>query len=50
MQEGILRMLENTVQNGEDPERLIIYGGPAKAARNWVWAMVPMWCLVRREG
>lgn len=42
MQEGILRMLENTVQNGEDPENLIIYGGQGKAARNWesYWALV----------
>jgi urocanate hydratase len=35
IQESILRMLENTVQNGEDPDRLIIYGGEAKAARSW---------------
>ncbi|HZO77382.1 MAG TPA: urocanate hydratase [Solirubrobacteraceae bacterium] len=34
-QEGILRMLENTVQNGEAPEELIIYGGTGQAARNW---------------
>ena len=34
-QEGILRMLENTVANGEYPEKLIIYGGSGKAARNW---------------
>ena len=49
MQESILRMLENTVQNGEDPERLIIYGGQAKAARNWesYWALVE--CLKKLE-
>ena len=34
-QEGILRMLENTVANGEDPENLIIYGSTGQAARNW---------------
>jgi urocanate hydratase len=34
-QEGILRMLENTVANGERPEELIIYGGTGQAARNW---------------
>jgi urocanate hydratase len=34
-QEGILRMLENTIANGEDPENLIIYGSTGQAARNW---------------
>ena len=34
-QEGILRMLENTVANGEKPEELIIYAGTGKVARNW---------------
>ncbi len=34
-QEGILRMLENTVQNGERPEDLVIYGGTGQAARDW---------------
>jgi len=34
-QEGILRLLENTVANGERPEELIIYGGTGQAARNW---------------
>jgi urocanate hydratase len=34
-QEGILRMLENTVQNGERPQDLVIYGGTGQAARNW---------------
>ena len=34
-QEGLLRMLENTVENGERPEDLIIYSGTAQAARNW---------------
>src|SRR5579862_3872256 len=34
-QEGILRMLENTVQNGERPHELIIYGGTGQAARDW---------------
>jgi urocanate hydratase len=34
-QEGLLRMLENTVAIGERPEDLVIYGGAAQAARNW---------------
>lgn len=34
-QESILRMLENTLENAEDPSRLIVYGGAGKAARNW---------------
>ena len=34
-QESLLRMLENNLENGEDPSRLIVYGGIAKAARNW---------------
>lgn len=34
-QEGLLRMLENTLHNGERPEDLIIYAGTGKVARNW---------------
>jgi len=34
-QEGILRMLENTLDNGERQEDLIIYGSTGQAARNW---------------
>lgn len=34
-QEGILRMLENTMENAEKPEELIIYGGQGRCARNW---------------
>lgn len=34
-QEGILRLLENTVANGQRPEDLIIYGGTGQAARDW---------------
>lgn len=34
-QEGLLRMLENTLANGELPEDLIIYGGSGRVARNW---------------
>jgi urocanate hydratase len=34
-QEGLLRMLENTLANGERPEELIVYGGSGKVARNW---------------
>ena len=34
-QEAILRMLENNLENAEIPNKLIIYGGTGKAARNW---------------
>jgi urocanate hydratase len=34
-QEGILRMLENTLSNGEKPQELIVYGGSGRVARNW---------------
>lgn len=34
-QEGILRMLENTLANAERPEDLVVYGGIGKAARDW---------------
>jgi urocanate hydratase len=34
-QEGLLRMLENTIENGERPSDLVIYGGTAQAARDW---------------
>ena len=34
-QEAMLRMLENTLANGERPEDLIVYGGSGKVARNW---------------
>ncbi len=33
--EAILRMLENNLENAEDPERLIVYGGTGRAARSW---------------
>ena len=34
-QEALLRMLENNMENAEKPERLVIYGGIGKCARNW---------------
>ncbi len=34
-QEALLRMLENNMENAEAPERLVIYGGIGKCARNW---------------
>lgn len=34
-QEALLRMLENNMENAENPERLVIYGGIGKCARNW---------------
>ena len=33
-QEALLRLLENTIANGERPEELIIYGGIAQAVRD----------------
>ncbi len=41
-QEVLLRMLENNMENAERPERLVIYGGIGKCARNWesYWAIV----------
>ena len=33
--EGILRLLENVLSVGEDPENLVIYAALGKAARNW---------------
>ncbi len=34
-QESLLRMLENNMEVAEKPERLVIYGGIGKCARNW---------------
>lgn len=34
-QEAILRMLENNLENAEDPENLVIYMSVARAARDW---------------
>ena len=34
-QESLLRLLENNMENAERPERLVIYGGIGKCARNW---------------
>lgn len=34
-QETILRLLENNLENAEDPDALVIYMSIAKAARNW---------------
>ncbi|HLE47051.1 MAG TPA: urocanate hydratase [Candidatus Thermoplasmatota archaeon] len=33
--EAILRMLENTLENAERSQDLIVYGGTGRAARNW---------------
>lgn len=35
-QEALLRLLENVLSVGEDPERLIVYAALGKAARNWL--------------
>ena len=34
-QEGILRLLENVLAVGENPDQLIVYAALGKAARNW---------------
>jgi urocanate hydratase len=34
-QEAILRLLENNIENAEDPDNLVIYMSIARAARNW---------------
>jgi urocanate hydratase len=34
-QEAILRLLENNLENGENPEALVVYMSVAKAARDW---------------
>ena len=34
-QEAILRLLENVLENAEDPDNLIVYGALGKAARDW---------------
>src|SRR5262249_37413687 len=37
VQEAALRMLKNNLdpEVGEDPERLVVYGGSGRAARSW---------------
>ena len=35
-QEGLLRLLENVLAVGENPDELIVYAALGKAARNWV--------------
>ena len=34
-QEALYRMLMNNLENAEEPEKLIIYGGTGKCARSW---------------
>ena len=34
-QEAFLRLMMNNMENAEKPEKLIVYGGSGKAARNW---------------
>ena len=34
-QEGLLRLMENVLSVGEDPDSLIVYAALGKAARNW---------------
>jgi urocanate hydratase len=34
-QEALLRLLENVLSVGEDPDNLIVYAALGKAARNW---------------
>jgi urocanate hydratase len=44
-QEGLLRLLENTISNGERPEDLVVYGGTAQAVRDWRCFDVTVACL-----
>jgi urocanate hydratase len=34
-QEGLLRLLENVLAVGEDPDNLIVYAALGRAARDW---------------
>src|SRR5271154_1173914 len=34
-QEGLLRLLENVLAVGEDPEKLVVYAALGRAARDW---------------
>ena len=34
-QEGLLRLLENVLAVGEDPDNLVVYAALGKAARDW---------------
>src|ERR1700734_4201677 len=34
-QEGLLRLLENVLAVGEDPENLVVYAALGRAARDW---------------
>ena len=34
-QEALLRLLENNLENAEDPENLVVYGSIGKVARDW---------------
>ncbi|GFH40385.1 urocanate hydratase [Pseudolactococcus insecticola] len=34
-QEALLRLLENNLENGENPDELVVYGSIGKAARDW---------------
>src|SRR5579872_5132549 len=34
-QEGLLRLLENVLAVGEDPQHLVVYAALGKAARDW---------------
>jgi len=48
-QEAALRMLMNNLEQGADPEHLVIYGGSGKAARNWQAYDAIVACLKRLE-
>src|SRR3989440_4882321 len=49
-QEGLLRMLENTLENGERPADLVIYGGTGQAARDWDSFHTIVDCLKKLAG
>ena len=49
-QETLLRMLENNMEVAEHPERLVIYGGIGKCARNWESYHAIVQALTELEG
>ncbi|UCE17938.1 MAG: urocanate hydratase [Gemmatimonadota bacterium] len=48
-QEAALRMLMNNLEQGADPDNLIIYGGTGRAARNWEAYEAIVRCLKNLE-
>lgn len=47
--EGLLRMFENVLEVGQDPDNLIVYASLGKAARNWEQARAIVGALLRMD-